>query len=94
LIAPSSCRTAGGLDRVAGARAVDEDAFLAVRSARLGEGGVDSSSLVTLTLQNTPPSSAAMALPFSSLKVENRNFHALWRPARARLPRQGPMRRR
>ena len=32
---------ARGLDRVAGARAVDENAFLAVRFARLGEGGVD-----------------------------------------------------
>src|SRR3546814_5677776 len=32
---------ARGLDRVAGAGAVDEDAFLPMRFARLGEGGVD-----------------------------------------------------
>src|SRR3546814_7894459 len=34
-------RAARGLDRVAGARAVDEDAFLAVRFACFREGGVD-----------------------------------------------------
>src|SRR3546814_7386864 len=32
---------ARGLDRIAGAGAVDEDAFLAVRFARLGQGGID-----------------------------------------------------
>jgi hypothetical protein len=56
---------AGGLDRVAGAGAVDQDAFLADgRRAPWRRRRRLASSLVTLTLQNTPPSSAAMACPF------------------------------
>jgi hypothetical protein len=76
-------RAAGGLDRVAGAGAVDEDAFLAVRRARLAKPASTLSSDVTFTSQNTPPISAATASPFSFCRSKMATFTPLAASARA-----------
>ena len=72
-----------GLDGVAGAGAVDQDAFLPVRGARLGEARIDLRIDVTSTLQKTPPSSLGERFALLGVEIEDRDLDADEASARA-----------
>ena len=74
---------AGGLDRVAGAGAVDQNAFLSVRFAGLGKGGIDAGIVGDVAFADIPPISAATALPFSSCRSNSATLTPLAASARA-----------
>ncbi len=77
LMLPSSLRAARGLDRVAGARAVDEDALLPVRFARLGEGGVDRRVVGDVALAEDAAEFGRDREALFFLQVEDRDLDAL-----------------
>ncbi len=70
-------RTAGGLDRVAGACAIDQDAFLPVRGARLFEAGVDRGIVSHVDLAEHPADLARDFLALFGLQVEDGDFRTL-----------------
>src|SRR3546814_17080328 len=70
-------RAARGLDRVAGARAVDEDAFLAVRFACFREGGVDRCVVGDVALANDADEFGRDREALFFLQVEDRDVDAL-----------------
>jgi len=72
-------RPAGGLDGIAGARAVDQDAFLAVGSARLGKACIDAFVAGHVDLAEHPADLGSNRLALVLVQVEQRDFHALFR---------------
>ena len=78
LMLPSSL-----LDRVAGTRAIDEDAFLTVRFARLGKGGVDRCVVGDVAFAEDAAEFGRDREALFFLQVEDRDLDAL-RGKRAR----------
>src|SRR3546814_12079509 len=76
-------RPARGLDRIAGAGAVDEDAFLPDRGARLGEGGIDARVVGDVAFAEDAAAFLGDRLALFFLQVEDRDLDALC-PQRAR----------
>src|SRR3546814_8590611 len=72
-------RPARGLDRIAGAGAVDEDAFLPDRGARLGEGGIDARVVGDVAFAEDAADFLGDRLALFFLQVEDRDLDALCR---------------
>src|SRR5690606_7463648 len=70
-------RPAGGLDRIAGAGAVHEDAFLPDRGARLGEGGIDRGVVGDVAFAEHAAEFGGDRLALFFLQVEDRDLDAL-----------------
>src|SRR3546814_20789290 len=68
---------ARGLDRIAGAGAVDEDAFLAVRFARLGKGGIDAGVVGNVAFAEHAAEFGGDRLALFFLQIEDRDLDAL-----------------
>ena len=68
---------ARGLDRVAGAGAVDEDAFLTDRFARFGEGGVDRCVVGDIAFAEHAAEFGGERGALFFLQVEDRDLDAL-----------------
>ena len=77
LISPVLLVAAGGLDGVAGAGAVDEDALLAVRGARLGEAGVDLLVAGDVDLAEHAADFLGQGLAGGFVQVEDRDLDAV-----------------
>src|SRR3546814_18756773 len=68
---------ARGLDRIAGAGAVDEDAFLAVRFARLGQGGIDAGVVGNVAFAEHAAEFGGDRLALFFLQIEDPGLAAL-----------------
>ena len=70
-------RPAGGLDRVAGARAVHEDTLLTDRSARLFEGGIDRRIVGDIAFAENTAEFGSKRFALFGLQIEDRDLDAL-----------------
>ena len=69
-------RTAGGLDRVARASAVDQDTFLTMRRARFGKARVDAFVAGDVDVAEYAANFSSQCITLVGLQIEYRDLHA------------------